>query len=261
MSPSHAKLETVLLIDVASTSLNVGATSSRLTKVAHIADLLRGAAPDPELVATVVSWLSGELRQRQIGVGWAALRSLPPPASDPTLTVGHVDATFAEIGAVSGKGSQARRAALITGLFAAATETEQTFLLRLLGGELRQGALAGIMTDAVAKAGGLPAAAVQRAAMLGGDLAAVAVVALTGGSLGAFTLQVGRPVGPMLAQTATDVAGALERHLAQRFSKPSWTVLEYRSIAAATMSPSTPAASTTSPPACPRWWRPRWRCP
>lgn len=202
----------MLLVDIASTSLNVGATSSRLTKVAHIADLLRGAATDPELVATVVSWLSGELRQRQIGVGWAALRSLPPPAPDPTLTVGRVDATFTEIGAVAGKGSQARRAALLTGLFAAATETEQTFLVRLLGGELRQGALVGIMTDAVAKAAGLPAAVVQRAAMLGGELPAVAAAALTGGSLDAFTLQVGRPVGPMLAQTATDVAGALERH-------------------------------------------------
>ncbi|AYE94968.1 ATP-dependent DNA ligase [Mycobacterium paragordonae] len=202
----------MLLVDIASTSLNVGATSSRLTKVAHIADLLRGAATDPELVATVVSWLSGELRQRQIGVGWAALRSLPPPAPDPTLTVGRVDATFTEIGAVAGKGSQARRAALLTGLFAAATETEQTFLVRLLGGELRQGALIGIMTDAVAKAAGLPAAVVQRAAMLGGELPAVAAAALTGGSLDAFTLQVGRPVGPMLAQTATDVAGALERH-------------------------------------------------
>ncbi|OBK58964.1 ATP-dependent DNA ligase [Mycobacterium gordonae] len=202
----------MLLVDIASTSLNVGATSSRLTKVAHIADLLRGAATDPELVATVVSWLSGELRQRQIGVGWAALRSLPPPAPDPTLTVGRVDATFTEIGAVAGKGSQARRAALLTGLFAAATETEQTFLVRLLGGELRQGALIGIMTDAVAKAAGLPAAVVQRAAMLGGELPAVAAAALTGGSLDAFTLRVGRPVGPMLAQTATDVAGALERH-------------------------------------------------
>ncbi|PJE21629.1 MAG: ATP-dependent DNA ligase [Mycobacterium sp.] len=202
----------MLLVDIASTSLNVGATSSRLTKVAHIADLLRGAATDPELVATVVSWLSGELRQRQIGVGWAALRSLPPPAPDPTLTVGRVDATFTEIGAVAGKGSQARRAALLTELFAAATETEQTFLVRLLGGELRQGALIGIMTDAVAKAAGLPAALVQRAAMLGGELPAVAAAALTGGSLDAFTLQVGRPVGPMLAQTATDVAGALERH-------------------------------------------------
>lgn len=199
-------------MDVASTSLNVGATSSRLTKVGHIADLLHRAATDPELVATVVSWLSGELRQRQIGVGWAALRSLPPPASSPTLTVGQVDATFTEIGAVSGKGSQTRRAALITGLFAAATETEQTFLLRLLGGELRQGALIGIMTDAVAKAAGLPAATVQRAAMLGGDLPAVAAAALTGGALDAFTLQVGRPVGPMLAQTASDVADALERH-------------------------------------------------
>lgn len=190
----------------------MGATSSRLTKVAHIADLLRGAAADPELVATVVSWLSGELRQRQIGVGWAALRSLPQPASDPTLTVGEVDATFTAIGAVSGKGSQARRADLLTGLFTAATDTEQTFLVRLLGGELRQGALIGIMTDAVAKAAGLPAATVQRAAMLGGELPAVAAAALTGGSLDAFTLQVGRPVGPMLAQTATDVAGALERH-------------------------------------------------
>ncbi|KQH79655.1 ATP-dependent DNA ligase [Mycobacterium gordonae] len=202
----------MLLVDVASTSLNVGATSSRLTKVAHIADLLRGAATDPELVATVVSWLSGELRQRQIGVGWAALRSLPPPAPEATLTVGQVDATFTEIGSVAGKGSQARRAALLTGLFAAATEPEHTFLARLLGGELRQGALIGIMTDAVARAAGLPAAAVQRAAMLGGDLPAVAAAALTGGSLDAFTLQVGRPVGPMLAQTATDVAGALERH-------------------------------------------------
>jgi DNA ligase-1 len=204
----------VLLLDVASTSLNVGGTSSRLTKVAHIAGLLQRAAPDPELVAIVVSWLSGELRQRQIGVGWASLRSRPAPATNPTLTVTGVDATFSEIGAVSGKGSQARRAALIAELVAAATETEQAFLLRLLGGELRQGALAGIMADAVAKAAGIPAAAVQRAAMLGGDLPAVAAAGLSGGAaaLGAFTLRVGQPVGPMLAQTATSVADALERH-------------------------------------------------
>jgi DNA ligase-1 len=208
----------VLLLDVASTSLDVGGTSSRLTKVAHIADLLRRAAPDAGSVAIIVSWLSGELRQRQIGVGWASLRSRPPPAQQPTLTVTGVDATFAEIGAVAGKGSAARRAELVAGLFASATETEQTFLLGLLSGELRQGALAGIMTDAVAKAAGIPAAAVQRAAMLGGDLPAVAVASLTAGlsggavALQAFTLRVGRPVGPMLAQTATSVADALERY-------------------------------------------------
>lgn len=203
---------------MASTSLNVGGTSSRLTKVAHIADLLRRASTelpaDPDAVATIVSWLSGELRQRQIGVGWASVRSRPPPAAHPTLTVAGVDATFSEIGAVSGKGSQARRAELVAGLFAAATETEQAFLVRLLGGELRQGALAGIMADAVAKAAGIPAAAVQRAAMLGGDLPAVAAAGLSGGpaALDAFTLRVGRPVSPMLAQTATGVADALERH-------------------------------------------------
>jgi DNA ligase 1 len=204
----------VLLLDVASTSLNVGGTSSRLDKIAHIADLLRRAAPDPEQVAIIVSWLSGELRQRQIGVGWASLRTRPPAAPEPSLTVTGVNALFIEIGAVSGKGSQARRAELIARLFAAATETEQTFLLRLLGGELRQGALAGIMSDAVAKAAGIPAAAVQRAAMLGGDLPAVAAAALSGGAaaLNDFTLRVGRPVGPMLAQTATSVEDALERH-------------------------------------------------
>jgi DNA ligase-1 len=204
----------VLLLDVATASLDVGGTSSRLSKVARIADLLRSAAPDAEVVAIIVSWLSGELRQRQIRVGWAALRSLPPAASDPVLTVAGVDATFAEIGAVSGKGSQARRADLIAGLFAAATQSEQAFLLGLLGGELRQGALAGIMTDAVAKAAEIPAAAVQRAAMLGGDLPAVAAAGLSGGvaALDSFTLRVGRPVGPMLAQTATGVADALERH-------------------------------------------------
>jgi DNA ligase-1 len=204
----------VLLVDVASTSLNVGSTSSRLTKVAHIAELLRRAAPDPKLVAIIVSWLSGELPQRQIGVGWASLRSRPPAATDPALIVTDVDATFSEIGAVSGKGSQARRAELVAGLFAAATETEQTFLLRLLGGELRQGALAGVMADAVAKAAGISAAAVQRAAMLGGDLPAVAAAALSGSgaALDVFTLRVGRPVGPMLAQTATSVVDAIERH-------------------------------------------------
>jgi len=214
LSPSHAKLTIVLLLDVAATSVEVGGTSSRLTKVAHIADLLRRAAAHPEAVAIIVSWLSGELRQRQIGVGWASLRSRPPPASDPALTVVGVDATISEIGAVSGKGAQARRAELVAGLFAAATETEQAFLLRLLSGELRQGALAGIMADAVAKATGIPAAAVQRAAMLGGDLPAVAAAGLSGGAaaLDAFTLRVGRPVGPMLAQTAAGVAEAIEKH-------------------------------------------------
>ncbi|MCX2929827.1 ATP-dependent DNA ligase [Mycobacterium sp. CVI_P3] len=202
----------MLLGDVAAASSEVTATSSRLAKVARITELLVGVG-DPPLVAVVVSWLSGELPQRQIGVGWAALRTLPEPGSKPSLTVAAVDATFTEIGAVAGKGSQARRAELLAGLFGAATDAEQVFLRRLLGGELRQGALAGVMADAVAKAAGLPAAAVRRAAMLGGDLSAVAAAALAGDtdSLSEFTLTVGRPVGPMLAQTATGVSDALER--------------------------------------------------
>lgn len=199
------------LADVVGASIDVGSASARSAKIARIADLLREA--DPHDVAVVVSWLSGELPQRQIGVGWAALKSLPPPAAVPSLTVSDTDAAFTEIGGVSGPGSQARRAELVAAVFGAATDTEQTFLRRLLGGELRQGALAGVMADAVAKAAGLPAPQVRRAAMLNGDLGAVAAAILTGdaGALQQFTLRVGTPVGPMLAQTATGVDAAFEK--------------------------------------------------
>ena len=205
----------MLLVDVATASSEVGAQSSRLAKMSRIATLLGDAASggDPHQVAVVVSWLSGDLPQRQIGVGWAALRSLPAPADAPTLTVTGVDAAFTEIGSVAGAGSQNRRAALVGQLFSAATTVEQTFLRRLLQGELRQGALSGVMADAVARAAGLPQADVRRAAMLAGDLPAVAAAALTGepGALDDFTLRVGSPVGPMLAQTAADVVDAIER--------------------------------------------------
>ncbi|MGW4095262.1 ATP-dependent DNA ligase [Mycobacterium sp. NPDC004974] len=205
----------MLLADVTSASADIAGTSARLAKIDRIAALLSvvAAEGDARTVAVTVSWLSGELPQRQIGVGWAALRSLPAPAEDPELTVDGVDERFTRIGAVSGKGSQALRAELVRDLFATATDTEQTFLRRLLGGELRQGAPAGVMADAVARASGIPAAEVRRAAMLAGDLPAVAAAALTGGrtALTDFALQVGRPVGPMLAQTATGVTDALER--------------------------------------------------
>ncbi|HEY7053951.1 MAG TPA: ATP-dependent DNA ligase [Mycobacterium sp.] len=203
----------MLLVDVATASADIGALPSRLAKVSRIAQLLGAASTDAHQVAVVVSWLSGELLQRQISVGWAALRTLPSAAEQPTLTVAAVDTAFTEIGGVGGAGSQRKRAALVAQLFSAATAVEQTFLRRLLQGELRQGALAGVMTDAVAKAAKLPAPDVRRAAMLAGHLPAVASAALTGGAaaLDEFRLTVGHPVGPMLAQTATGVADALQR--------------------------------------------------
>lgn len=205
----------MLLADVAAASTEVAASSARLAKIERIATLLARAAADgdAQAVAVIVSWLSGELPQRQIGVGWAALRSLPPPAAATTLTVDEVDDRFSAIKAVAGKGSQATRSGLVRDLFGAATEVEQAFLRRLLGGELRQGALAGVMADAVAKAANLPAAEIRRAAMLAGNLPSVAAAAVTGGSsaLAELRLQVGRPAGPMLAQTASSVGDALER--------------------------------------------------
>lgn len=201
----------MLLAEVAAASVDVGATSARLAKTERLAALLR--LTDAAEIPVVVSWLAGELPQRQIGVGWAALRTLPSPADSATLTVIEVDAAFTAIGAVSGTGSQARRANLVGQLFGAATEAEQLFLRRLLGGDLRQGALLGVMTDAVARATSVPLAEVRRAAMLRGDLPAVAAAARAGGSaaLAEFGLQVGRPISPMLAQTAASISDALER--------------------------------------------------
>jgi DNA ligase-1 len=199
----------VLLADLVETSAAVASTRSRLAKVAALAACLRRAEPGE--VTLVTSYLSGELRQRRTGVGWAALRDLPAPAPAPALAVLEVDAAFAHIEQLSGPGSAAARKEAIATLFGRATAAEQRFLAQLAGGELRQGALAGIVTDAVAAAAGVDAPDVRRAAMLAGDLPAVAEAALASGAagLGAFRLQVGRPVQPMLAKTAPSLAAAL----------------------------------------------------
>ncbi|HZC25741.1 MAG TPA: ATP-dependent DNA ligase, partial [Actinopolymorphaceae bacterium] len=136
----------MLFAELADASVTVSATSSRLAKVSRIADCLTAA--DPDEVALVVSYLAGELRQRRTGVGYAALRDLPGPADEPSLGVSEVDAAFEEISRVSGAGSQARRRELLVGVWSRATAGEQRFLAGLVGGELRQGALDGVMVDA-----------------------------------------------------------------------------------------------------------------
>jgi ATP-dependent DNA ligase I len=201
----------VLLLDLAGISEAVAATSKRLAKVQHLADGLRRL--DAGEVLAGVAFLSGELRQRQIGVGWAALRDAPPPSEAPSLTVAEVDATFERIGAQSGAGSQGERRRLLADLLGRATADEQAFLRRLLSGELRQGALDGVMLEAVARAADVPSTEVRRAAMLRGALGAVAEAALTEGvdGLRAFRLEVGRPLRPMLASSADSLETAFGR--------------------------------------------------
>jgi ATP-dependent DNA ligase I len=201
----------VLLHEVAEVSRVVAAHSARLAKVDAIASALSDAVPDE--IPVVVAWLSGELPQRQIGVGWAALRDVPGPAAAESLTVLAVDEAFTRIGAVAGKGSAAERKRLVGELFGAATRDEQYFLVRLLSGELRQGALDGVMTDAVARASAVPAAEVRRAVMLSGSLPRTAQAALSGGTqaLAGFGLQVGRPLKPMLASSEASIEEALDR--------------------------------------------------
>jgi DNA ligase-1 len=201
----------MLLDDIARTSTGLSETSGRLAKVELLVDLLRRLEADEVPVA--VAYLSGGLPQGTIGVGWASLRDLPASAPAPSLRVLDVDAALERVRAAAGAGSQSVRKRELTELFARATETERGFLIRLLLGEVRQGALEGVMLEAVAKATGVPSSEVRRAAMLAGELGSVAAAALAEGSSGLsrFRLTVLRPVQPMLAQTADGVEDALRR--------------------------------------------------
>ena len=201
----------MLLAAVADTSRRVAAAPARSRKVTLLAELLRRTPPEEAPV--VVSYLAGRLPQRRTGLGWAALSGDRPAAEEPRLSVTEVDAALERIAAVRGPGAQRERRALLDGLLTRATAEEQRFLVRLIGGELRQGALTALATEALAAAVDTPPEAVRRAVMLGGSLGAVAREVLARGpaALADFRLTVGRPVLPMLAQTARDVAEALDR--------------------------------------------------
>ena len=205
-------MRVVLFADLAAATERVRATRSRTAKVAALAGCLGNLAPDETEAG--VAFLSGEPRQTRLGVGYAALRDLQvPPAGDPRLTVSEVDGAFAALAAASGPGSQDERSRVLRDLLGAATEPEQRLIAGLIVREVRQGALEGLLVEAVAEAAGAPADEVRRAVMLAGDLRPVAAAVLQSGpsALAGFTLEVLRPLKPMLAQSALDVESALER--------------------------------------------------
>jgi DNA ligase-1 len=200
-----------LFADLVDVSRRVGASSARLVKIRELASFLQGVLP--EEIEVAVQYLSGEIPQGRIGIGHSALRSAATAAAAAcaTLPIAEVDRSLAAIAAIRGGGSAARRAEALRTLFSQASAAEQRFLVGLLAGEIRQGALAGVMVDAIAAAAALPAPLVRRAAMYSKSLGAVARVALEDGpqALGSFQLELFAPVSPMLAQTAADVAEAL----------------------------------------------------
>ena len=200
-----------LLADLVDTSQRVGAQPSRRAKIAAIAELLRKLGPAE--IEIGVSWLAGITRQGRSGIGYALIRDARAATSveSPGLTLIEVDTTLADIAAIGGPGSVTERTRVLSRLFGRATQREQQFLERLLIGELRQGALEGIMIEAVAAAADLPAESVRRAAKIGGGIVAVAADALTRGAtgLGEYAIALFQPVAPMLAQPADDIVDAM----------------------------------------------------
>jgi ATP-dependent DNA ligase I len=201
----------VRFADFVSASRSVAETASRLGKIEHLAGLLARLAPDELDIA--VSFLSGSPRQGRIGIGGSALGTLRgiAPASEATLDLLAVDEQFVRVTKATGAGSAAARIAILRDLFRRATRDEQDFIVRLIFGELRQGALEGVLVEAVARAARIPADRIRRAAMMAGGLAPVARAALVDGerALDAFLVQVFRPIEPMLAQSADSVDEAL----------------------------------------------------
>lgn len=200
----------MLLARVAEVSSEVAATSARSRKIAALAELFSEARPQD--VALVISYLSGRVPQGRIGIGWSVLKEPVPPAAAPALTVGDTDTALAALARVAGPGSQAERRGMVHRLMSAATAQEQQFLVRLLTGEVRQGALDAVALEAVARAADAPAAEVRRAVMLEGSLPRVAAALLAEGpaALEQFRLRVGSPVQPMLAHSAKSVTEAVE---------------------------------------------------
>jgi DNA ligase 1 len=200
----------MLLARVVETSERVAETSRRLAKVELLATLLQQLNGDESEIA--VAFLSGYTRQGRIGVGYATIRAATAPAAETAaLEIVDVDRAFTSLAGIQGRGADAQRRELLRGLMARATAPEQRFLSALLFGEIRQGALEGVMVEALARASGASADEVRRAVMLAGDIARVARSVLQEGpaGLGPYTIQLFRPVQPMLAQTAEDVEGAL----------------------------------------------------
>lgn len=203
----------LLFDDVVTTSRKVASVSGRLEKIGLLAGLLRRSPPT--VAPAAVAYLSGDLMRERVGIGYAAVRAAWPDAAAiaPTLTIEEVGDAFAAIASASGKGSTRERQRLLRDVLARATREEQEFLASLISGELRQGALEGVMIEAIARAAGVPAAGVRRAVMLAGELPAVAGAALEGGAvaLAGFGLRLFRPFQPMLADAADDVEEAIAR--------------------------------------------------
>ena len=200
----------MLLAGVVETSRNIGATSRRLAKIDLLTDLLKRLSP--EEVEVTVAFLSGATRQGRIGIGYATLQaSLTEPSASASIEILELDRTLDELEKVSGAGSESRRREILNRLFRRATSDEQRFLSSLLVGELRQGALEGIMIEAIGKASGLGGDRIRRAAMMGGGASRIARAAIERGESGLaeFDVKLFRPVQPMLAQTAEDVSQAL----------------------------------------------------
>jgi DNA ligase-1 len=199
-----------LLTDVVTASHDVATTSSRSRKVAILAALLRGL--DASEVPICVAFLSGVPRQGRVGVGYSTIYGIQLlPAGEPSLTVSDLDRAITDIDDAAGGGSATTRKQLLAELLGRATEPEAEFVRRLFTGELRQGALAGLMADAVAKAAGVSSETARRALMLSGDLSQMAEIAMISGEEGLRDVgfEMFRPILPMLASTSTSVADAI----------------------------------------------------
>jgi DNA ligase-1 len=209
----RGRLSVVTLADIVAASEEVRETRSRLKKIARFADILGKLSPAE--LPSAVGFLCGELRQKRLGVGPRSLRSVmaEPAPESAAISVLELDALFQALENLSGKGVVSERERLLQALFLRLTSREREFVGRLMLGELRQGALESIVLEAVARAANVPAEAVRKAMLFAGNAPLVALCALQGGEalLASFSIELFRPLRPMLAQSAKSASEAFAR--------------------------------------------------
>ncbi|MBL0003075.1 MAG: ATP-dependent DNA ligase [Actinomycetales bacterium] len=210
-SPSASSTHEALFAVIVQAADAVAATTSRTAKIGLLADVLGRVGVDE--IEPAIGFLTASVRQGRLGVGWRTIADLAEGAAasadQASLTITEVDAAIERLAALGGTGSAAARTEELTRLWGRATTDEQRLLTGILLGELRIGALEGVLTDAVAKAAGRPLEEVRRAAMLTGSLGRTAYLALTGADLAGVGLTVGVPLLPMLAATASSPGEAV----------------------------------------------------
>jgi DNA ligase 1 len=142
-----------------------------------------------------------------------------PIDPEPTLTIRELNEKFAAIADIEGRHARNRKLEALRELFERASALEAKYIAKILIREMRHGMSEGLMLEALAKMASRPVSDVRRIHMLEADLGRVVRILrapagetssahASSTDASASSTRIVKPMKPMLAQPAADVAEA-----------------------------------------------------